>query len=500
MLAHAAALCLGMLGIVDAAAAGSSDAAVTDWTAAARQDLRFAAEAVRTRHAGVVAGQPSVLLPLEAGLRTGLPEAEAVRSEQDYLRLMTRFIAGFGDPHTGIDLHLAVRGWTGIVLDQLGGLGSGEYRVVWTEPDWPTPLPPVGSTAQSCDEVWTGTWLQLQVAPFTNRSPEYASASGVLAQQVMFDLGLGWTPKQCVFRLPDGRRKPYALPLRSVPGEVPQARLDEIRPRYRAAARPVGLSTLAADKHWVGMPNFDGARSGAAYEALYPKLAALPKSGWIVFDLRGNGGGDSSWGSRALQALYGAPYAAKLNVAGGASKHQIADAETAALLKHYIASEDHADSRAEFESDLAKVEAAMRAGEKMAQVSGKPQAASAALADPVVVPRPHGPRIAAVIDRTCFSSCMNFLQQLKAAGDTVVLGEPTIGYSPFGEINRHALPSGRGALIIPSAWFKTATATREPFLPDYPYEGSMADEEALQKWVKATLDKLNKPDKTERQR
>jgi hypothetical protein len=87
---------------------------------------------------------------------------------------------------------------------------------------------------------------------------------------------------------------------------------------------------------------------------------------------------------------------------------------------------------------------------------------------------------------------MNFLQQLRAAGDTVVLGEPTIGYSPFGEINRHALPSGRGALSIPSAWFETATATREPFVPDFPFTGNMADEEALQKWVNTTLNRIKK--------
>jgi hypothetical protein len=490
MLARAAALCLAALGAAASLPAAAADTAAaapggTDWNAVARQDLRFAIDAIRNRHAGAVAGMPSVTLPLAAGQRTGLPEVDAVRSEQDYLRLMMRFIAGFGDPHTAIDLHLAVRGWTGVVLDQVGGPASAQYRVVWSEPGWPTPLPPVGSTAQMCDEVWTGTYLQLQVAPFIDHSPEYASASGTLAQQVMLDRGLGWTPSQCVFVLPDGSRKRFALPLRSVPGEVAQARLDAIRPRYRASARPVGMSTLAPDKRWVGMPDFNGARSGAAYEALYPQLAALPKSGWVIFDLRGNGGGDSTWGNRALRALYGAPYAAQLNVAGGAREYQIADTETAALLKHYIAAPEYAASKAESEIALARIETAMRAGQKMALVDGTPGTG----ADPVLVPRPHGPRLAAVIDRNCFSSCMNFLQQLRAAGDTVVLGEPTIGYSPFGEINRHPLPSGRGALFIPSAWFETATATREPFLPEYPFAGNMADEEALQKWVNTTLDR-----------
>jgi hypothetical protein len=483
--ARAAALYLALLG-----AAAHADAAPgsTDWAAIARQDLNFAGEAIRTRHAGYVAGQPSVTLPLAAGLRAGLPEADAVRSEQDYLRLMMRFVSGFGDPHTGIDLHLAVRGWTGLVIDQDSAAKGGRYRVVWSEPGWPTPLPPNGSVVHSCDGSWIGTWLQMQVAPFMNRSVEYGATFSSLAQQVMFDLGLGWTPSACQFELPDGSRRNFALPLRGVPGGVAQARLDALQPRWRAAASPVGIGMLAPDKRWVGMPNFNGARSGAAYEALYPKLAALPKSGWVVFDLRGNGGGDSTWGSRALAALYGEAYAEKLGAAGGASKYLIADAGTADLLKRYIAAPEFAASKADSESDLARVEAAMRAGDKMALVFGKADAA----AEPVVLRRPHGPRAAAVIDRNCFSSCMNFLQQLLAMGDTVVLGEPTLGYSPFGEINIIALPSGHGALRIPSAIFTTAQATREPFVPDYPFGGNMADGEAVRQWVNTTLDGIKK--------
>jgi len=483
----ALALCLAMLGAAQAMAAANTPAAA-DWTAIARQDLRFAADAVRTRHAGYVAGMPSVILPLEDGLRTGLAEAETVRSEQDYRRMMMRFASGFGDPHMGVDLGLSLKGWTGIMLDQIGGPMEARFSVTWSEPGWPTPLPPVGSTAQSCDDVWIGSWLQMKVAPFWNYSAEYAVSAGRDAQLVMFDYGLGWTPKQCTFALPDGSRKRYELALRSVPGELTQAHIDQLRPRLRSIAKPVGLSALGAGKYWAGMPDFDGGHSGAAYEALYPKLAALPKAGWIVFDLRGNGGGNSSLGTRALAALYGAAYADRLSQAGGASKYQIADQETAQLLRRYIAEETHADSKAEFEADLAKVEAAMRAGEKMALVSGSGDAG----AEPFTVRRPHGPRIAAVIDRYCFSSCMNFLQQLRAAGDTVVLGEPTIGYSPFGEINRHPLPSGRGALRIPSALFRTATATREPFVPDLVYKGNMTDDAALQKWVKTQLDGVKK--------
>jgi hypothetical protein len=331
--------------------------------------------------------------------------------------------------------------------------------------------------------------MKLQAAPFVNHSTEYAATFSILARQAMFDNGLGATPKQCVFDLPDGSRRNYALPLRSVPGEIAKERVAAVRKRYLASATPVGLTRLAPDKHWVGMPDFDGAASGAAYGALYPQLAALPKSGWVVFDLRGNGGGDSSWGNRALGALFGTAYAEKLAEAGGASKYLIADQATVTLLKHYIEAPEFAASREESQADLARVEAAMRSRQRLALVWGKDE--SGVLPAPVW-PRPHGPRIAAIIDRECFSSCMNFLQQILATGDSVVLGEPTNGYSPFGEINRRELPSGHGALYVPSALFNTATAAREPFAPDIPFAGNMADDAALQKWVNTTLDGIKK--------
>ncbi|MFK3740733.1 S41 family peptidase [Massilia sp. TN1-12] len=460
-----------------------------DWAASARQDIRFAIDTVATRHAGIVAGLPSVSAPLAAGSALALAQVDKVQSEQDYLRLMRRFIAGFGDPHTGIDLRQKTRGWTGIVLD----LVDGRYRVVWAEPGWPTPLPPTGAIVQSCDGAWIGTWLKEEVAPFNSASVEYAGTFSALAQQVMFDAGLGWTPKACVFDLPDGSRRRYALPLQ-VAGDAAGdaatvARFDTVRRGAAARAKPVGMTALGKGRYWVGMPDFNGAASGAAYGALYRQLATVKDADWIVFDLRGNGGGDSSWGRRALGVLFGEAYGRELAEAGGMQKYLIADAATIALLQHYAAAPEFAASKDEFAADLAKVREAMRAGRRMAQVSGAPPASDAPPL-PLVVKRPHGPRLAAVIDRNCFSSCMNFVQQLQATGDAVLLGEATIGYSPLGEIARVDLPSGRGALYIPTALYVTAQATREPFVPDYPYPGRMGDDDGLAAWVGRTLDGL----------
>jgi hypothetical protein len=457
----------------------------TDWNAAGQQDMQFAIDTIRSSHAGAVSGQLDVIASLEAGGRGGMIEAANVRTEQDYRRAMVRFINGFGDPHTGIRLRLKIQAWTGIVLDRV----DGQYRVIWSEPNWPQPLPPRDATVQSCDGVWIGTYLKSNVAPFINHSLEYATTASEVARQSMFDLGLGWTPRQCAFMLGDGSSRHYDLPLRAVADGIGDERIEQVRKQYAAKGRPVGLYPLAAAMHWVAMPDFNGGISAAGYEKLYPQLAALKKSNWVVFDLRGNGGGDSSWGNRALQALYGKEYGERLGDTAAYSKLLIADQATVGVYQRYASLPEYAASKGEFENTLHKLETAIRGGEKMAQVEGGTREKAAALVAQVRK-RPGGPRVAAVIDRGCFSSCMNFVQQISSMADTVLLGESTLGYSPYGEINRFNLPSGNGSITLPSAIYTAFQATREPFMPDLSYPGNMADEPALMRWVAATLAKL----------
>ena len=457
-------------------------APATDWRAAAQQDMQFAIEKIRSNHAGSVAGQVDVNRALEHGGRVGLLEAAHVETALDYRRALVRFISGFGDPHTGIDVGLKIAAWTGIVLDH----ADGHYRVLWSEPGWPHALPPRGATVQQCDGVWIGTYLKTSVAPFINYSLEYAPTLGEAARQSMFDFGLGWAPQGCDFTLADGSTRHYDLPLRNVADGIGEARITQVRQQYRAAARPVGLTPLAPGMAWIGMPDFNGGTSAAAYNQLYPQLAAARSAKWVVFDLRGNGGGDSSWGNRALQALYGQEYGASLGETSSYGKRLIADQATVDVYRRYASLPEYAASKGEYDALLEKLEGAIKRGDKLVEVDGRTRAQWAALVAQLRQ-RPGGPRVAAVIDRRCFSSCMNFVQQISTMADTVVLGEPTIGYSPYGEIEVFKLPSGNGSIRLPSAIYTTAQAPREPFVPDLPYAGNLADDAALMKWVAARL-------------
>ena len=457
----------------------------TDWSAIAQADMKFAIDKVRSSHAGSASGQIDVTAPLEAGARSGMLEAADAKTEQDYRRALVRFINGFGDPHTGIQFGLKTTAWTGVVLDHV----DGKFRVVWSEPNWPQALPPRGAVVQSCDGVWIGTYLKSNVAPFSNHSLEYATTLSELARVAMFDTGLGWTPKQCTVEQADGSPRQYDLPLRPVADGIGDARIEAVRKSYKAKARPVGLYRLAADKQWVGMPDFNGGSSAEAYTALYPKLAALKNTGWIVFDLRGNGGGDSSWGNRALQALYGEAYGEQLGNTAAYAKSVIADQATIDQYRQYVSKKEYAASKAEFEGIIRTLEASVAKGATMARVEDTSKEDAAALAAKLRR-RPGGPRVAAVIDRGCFSSCMNFVQQISSIADTVILGESTLGYSPYGEIGRYKLPSGQGTISLASAIYTAFQATREPFVPAVRYDGNMADDEKLMKWVNATLTRM----------
>lgn len=395
----------------------------TDWPAAARQDMQFAIDTIRSSYAGVVKGRVDVLDALENGGRTGSVEAANVRTEQDHKRAMLRFIDGFGDPHTGIDLRSTIQSWNGIVIDRVDGV----YRVIWSEPGWPGSLPPKGAVVQSCDGVWTGTYLKTKVAPFISDSPEYTTSASEAARQVMFERGAGWAPKACDVTLADGSSRHVDLPQRLVTDGIGAEHIAQVRKLVNGKARPVGMTALTPSMQWVSMPDFNGRLSGAAYEKLYAQLSALKGATWVVFDLRGNGGGDSSWGNRALKALYGEQYGERLSGTAAYSKYLIANQATVGVYERYSSLPEFATSKSEFDDILDKLKAAIGRGDKMVQVEGGSREQAAALAVQLRQ-RPAGPRIAAVIDRGCFSSCMNFIQQISAIGDTVLLGELTLGY------------------------------------------------------------------------
>lgn len=467
---------LALLGLALHAAA-----AEPDWREQARIDLDFAAQAIAERHAGAVLGHAHILNQLERGLRQARADLPLVRSAADHRALLRRFVAGFGDPHLGLQTVGKLKGWNGLLIDAV----DGRFEVVHAEPD--ADLPPVGSELLDCDGVWIGSYLKARVAPGVTEGLEMPSGLSQLARRVMFDNDLGWAPGSCRFRLADGPLREWALPARPFSASWPEERLDRALAQTSFTPLPVGLTQPAPGVLWAAISslNLGDPPTAQALDTLISQLAQQgPKAQWVVFDLRGNGGGASSPGGRALKALYGESYGGQLAELPYNGKQAVAHPDTLQMLRGLAARPDlPADMLGQVREALQALEGAQQRGERVATLSPvAPPAARDALRAQVRQ-RPGGPRLAALIDRGCFSSCMALLQMLQGPADTLVLGEATLGYSPYGEIAPLPLPSGQGTLRLPSAFFVSEQAAQQPFVPQHRYPGRMHDGAAVQAWA-----------------
>lgn len=455
------------------------------WSEIARTDLQFAADAIEARHPGAVLGHPNVRLALERGLRHGLADAPLVKNQDDYRALMRRFIYGFGDPHTGLSVGSKLRAWSGLLLDQV----NGRFEVVHAEPG--LGLPALGSEVVACDGVWLGTYLKAKVAPAVVDGMELSVTPSKLARRVMFVNEIGWQPSQCQFRLADGTLITQALSYPRVPEDIAEARLDAALAKLSAPALPVGITAPAPGVLWFGMPSFNmgDAALVAAYNKAYAELKQRKgQARFVVFDLRGNGGGASSLGAQAIEALYGKPYVQTLEKLAYSSKKMVASKEAQAQFGQYLQTPGVPDHvRAQIADAHAKLGEALEKGQRVFDLETPLDEATLQSLRRTARQHPAGPRMVALIDRGCFSSCMGFLQMLSAAQDTLVLGEATLGYSPYGEITPVPLPSGHGSLSLPSAFFGSDQAPQQPFVPAIAYPGRMAETAAVQAWVMQQL-------------
>jgi hypothetical protein len=167
----------------------------------------------------------------------------------------------------------------------------------------------------------------------------------------------------------------------------------------------------------------------------------------------------------------------------------IADAATADEFARLAAKPEFAASRDSMNDAVAKIRAAMARGDKLAEIETIDPAEDKALRQELWR-GPKGPKLAAIIDRQCFSSCMAFLIELRARAGTLLLGEPTLGYSTYGEINGFDLPSGQGKIYLPSALYRAPQAPREPFFPDYSPPKPIESEAEYRAWVAETLNHI----------
>lgn len=349
--------------------------------------------------------------------------------------------------------------------------------------DWPVELPPQGARLLGCDGQKPLDLLARRIAPFIDSRLELPGVQSQLAGLLTIDAptaALLRRPRlaRCELRLPDGSRRVYPLHWQEDRGEL--AVLFAQPPRL-----PQGLQEIRPGVHWVALNDFmPEAEALPRYEALLDALRRLPERDTVVFDTRYNGGGNSQFGRRALQALYGASDPNENDSAAYAEWRVSAFAErtVAERLAQLDGLVEEHDAALQIVRDLQK---------KLAQArrDGQPwvRQISPSEPPPPARERPFRGRVVLLTDSNCASACLDFADGVLSLPGAIHAGHPTSGDTPYIDIGIHTLPSGLKMWVPLKVWRHRPRGNNQNHRPQWLYPGDLTDTAALQRWVLETV-------------
>lgn len=255
---------------------------------------------------------------------------------------------------------------------------------------------------------------------------------------------------------------------------------------WKAPVGEAGFGVRPSGKnYWIAIQGLSAKAQPVldAVKAQEKKMRAAP---YVVLDLRGNGGGDDSYGRRLAEELYGVEYVKAIlgpgALAGGCREVFRASPENIAAFAEQA-------KRFRKEGDMAgavlytdatrRMTAARAAGRVLTgPLTCKAAQPAATHSEPSLM---HG-KMFVLTDAACFSSCINVVGFFHKLG-AIQIGEDTGSDTHYQEVREVVLPSGLSTFSTLQAIAPDAPRKVGPYAPRFIYAGDIADTAALEKWV-----------------
>ena len=463
-------------------------AAPADWGQALAEDARAFHDLIADSHPGPVdAENPGFGSLLDSGLRTALDRAETADSYADWYFALQEFSSSFNDGHLSLGNyqpmgHVWTSQWPGFLTGLEAGADGERHRVVFNRDP---AAPPVGATLVSCDGRPAAT-LAGEMAGRAAGRWSLASRRMTYAPTVFIDQTNPYVrrPERCVFAV-DGTERSYDLVWRDLPGEVRDEGFAAARsPRHTA---PIALRSWDRG-FWVELGGFNGdpeSADGVRLTALKAEIAAraadLQAAPAVVFDLRGNGGGSSSWINAMAESLWGEDWV-EAHAPQSSGVEWRASAGNLATIESYKAQlggdPEIMEWLVKITDGLTEARAAGRELWLQADDEERPAAPAAS---------PMRARTYVLTDYGCASACLDAVDLLKALGATHV-GQETSADTVYMEIRGETLPSGRVTARVPMKVYRgRARGNNETWVPTHAWTGALSDTAGLEAWI-ARLD------------
>jgi Peptidase family S41 len=446
------------------------------WATMAERDLHAIHDLLRDNHPGAVDPQnPQYKVLLEQALKPALVEAAAAHSFADYARALRRYNNAFQDGHTSVSFTLGAQTteWPGFIARDDS---EGRMTVLHAEPDAGVK---VGDVIESCDGQSVDALKAARVDPYY-----WNAAIPHDRRRVSFRLFV-LDPADVDLRLKHCRTSAGEATLNW--REMPAQAFNDFRIGVLFGDAQFALKSV--DGVWiVRLPKFYASddKERAQFDALIAELTAKApdlRKGVVVFDVRGNGGGDSEWGARAAAALWSKAWVDRIEN-GVDSTHDWR--VSPANLKHV---DDIVEMVRAREPDSLPYWTHVQTAMKAADARGQPLGRVDMPATPAAGPPPPNPvtgHVYLLADGGCGSACLDFADVIRNLPGVVQIGEPTAADALYIDINTLPLPSGLGSLNYGMKVYRhRMRANNQWYDPQVRWTGGPMTDEAIAQWVRS---------------
>jgi hypothetical protein len=455
------------------------------WGQIARDDVEAAYKLLRDNHPG---GSPELHdLAFQERLKSAhslaLARAHGVVSLQGYAAVLAGFATGMGDKHiwSRPTFVLNVPRWSGIIPSKRGNSwivrDTDESRAALR-----------GATLISCDGENVEDLARRNLGGFrVDWNVGAQQFQG--APWLLIDEGNPFVtrPATCLFER-DAERQTVAL-------NWTRIKRDNLLPRLQAAigagAAGYGVRRVG-DGYWIALQTLMSNKAADVVKAVEDQQTALRDAPFVVLDMRGNGGGSSSFGRQIANSLLGlAAVDARLGPEGGsacggdgawrASENNINNLDF--LLRSGVVYATP-ETKKIGEAQLREMRTARARGKTFSNEINCPDA----LEKPVpAVPPPSlmKGQLLLLTDGLCFSSCLLVTDDFRTLG-AFHIGQTTDAATHFLEVREEYLPSGYSMFSTLQAVDPGSPYQVGPFEPALIYDGDIADTRALESWAIAT--------------
>lgn len=461
----------------------------SEWQAMAKADLDATYKLVQSTHPGSIDREnPAFGAWATTGYQEALTLIPRVVSYDTALQAVRYYVAGFEDGHFGYsddergNATVLANGWR---LDD-----SGDHFVVTGHsPDWPHPLPPIGSRLIDCDGRAPAELIRTNVAPFVDRRPFPEVVDG-LRSYLMLQTLAPRQPERCTFMV-GGARQAFDVIYRP----VTSASMFEMSRGRGRVPRHVNDFTVERGVLWIRAANFMPSPSQA--KELDKMLDALSRQKGvthIVFDARGNSGGSSAVGGRIFDAATGGMTFDRTGIDKLPTLHaqwRVSDIALSTAEGHLqrATATYGADSEAVSSSRalLRRIEAAQKAGEPWVRQDGGPSLTRAETARRNARLLRFNGKVALITDANCASACLDFADLVRLVPGSVHVGKTTSADSVYIDMGSTTLPSGNRLVLPLKVWRNRVRGNNETLVPDVWLNVDMYDDHAVRTATLAAL-------------